>query len=530
MEEIRRVVRGSSLRVVGLAANTLVGFFFIPFLVHNLGDRVYGFWAIIATILGYYGLLDLGIVAAVQFLVAKALGERNAAAANRAIATAFYSFAVLGIVILLITAAVAWFAPHFIADHRDVVMFRQVLVIMGVGAAIGFPGRAFIGALSAHLRWDIIASTGMAVLLLRAGSIIVLIKLGWGIVALAVATVFTDALAYGVYFVVLRRIQDQFHLSLSLAKISVLKEVLSYSAYSLILKISEQLRFYIDVLVVSGLIGVSAVTHYSVGSRLALSFRDLLIAILGILSPWFSVMLGNREYQKMRWLLAFSTKVSVTISMPIVMCLTLYGRGFIEAWMGKEYLDAYWPLVLLSWSVFFVGVQLPSSAYLYGVFKHRFLAYTGLVESLTNAGLSIYLAHHYGLVGVAMGTIIPSMAVCLVVEPVYACRQAGLSIKEFYVRIYGRAAGVTLVAMLGPWLLVFRFLARPTLFHLGAHVFCQLVIAAAAGYWFVMDKDERSHLERALFRRIGAPKPAAPYESVTVCSPGPAETLRSEGS
>jgi len=513
MQEVRTVIRGSTLRVVGLAAHTLVGFFLMPFLVHSLGDRYYGYWALVATILGYYGLLDLGIVSAVQFHVAKALGEKNVAAANRAISTAFFSFAALGMVILLLTIAIASVAHRLIADPADLVAFRRVLLIMGVGFAIGFPGRAFVGALSAHLRWDLIASIGMVVLFVRAAAIVLLIKLGWGIVSLAAVTVLADAVTFGLYFWVLSGIEDQFHLSFSAAKISALKEVLHYSVYSLIIKVNDQLRFYIDVLVVSGIVGVSAVTHYSIASRLALSFRDLLIAILGILAPWFSVLLGNADFSKMRRLLTFGTKLSVSISMLTAMCLTLYGRRFIEAWMGKNYLDAYWPLVLLAWSVFFVGVQYPSSSYLYGVFKHRFLAYAGLIEAGINAVLSICLARVYGLVGVALGTIIPAIAMWLVVEPIYACRQAAIPLKTYYISFYGRAAAVVMAAVLGPWLLIFKYLPRPTLIHIGAHLFCQIVIATAAAYLLVLEKGERASIARALFSRV------KPKETVEVPPP-----------
>src|SRR5215472_1624989 len=73
----RTAIRGSALRVVALAATTVVAFFLMPFLVHSLGDRTYGFWALAGTILGYYGLLDLGIVSAVQFHVASAAGEKD---------------------------------------------------------------------------------------------------------------------------------------------------------------------------------------------------------------------------------------------------------------------------------------------------------------------------------------------------------------------------------------------------------------------------------------------------------------------
>ena len=67
MVNVRKLIHGSGLRVIGLAANTIIGFLLMPFLVHHLGDRNYGFWSLAGAVLGYYGILDFGIVSAVQF-------------------------------------------------------------------------------------------------------------------------------------------------------------------------------------------------------------------------------------------------------------------------------------------------------------------------------------------------------------------------------------------------------------------------------------------------------------------------------
>ncbi len=199
-KDTRTVVRGSSLRAIGLAANTVVAFFLMPFLVHSFGDRIYGYWALIGAILGYYGVLDLGIVSAVQYHVAKALGEKDATSANRAISTSFYAFATLGSIILMTAMVLAFLSHRLIHDRSDAALFRSVLLIMGLGFAVGFPGRAFIGAISAHLRWDLLSSVNLAVLLLQTIAIVIAIKAGGGIVHLAVATVLSDALMYVIYY------------------------------------------------------------------------------------------------------------------------------------------------------------------------------------------------------------------------------------------------------------------------------------------------------------------------------------------
>ncbi len=491
----------------------VTGFLLMPFLVHHLGDRTYGYWALVGAILGYYGVLDFGIVTAVEWHVAKAIGEKDATTANRALSTSFFVFAGLGSVILLATIVLAALAHLFISIPSDAALFRKVILITGLCFAIGFPGRAFLGALSAHLRWDLISITNQSALLLRTGLIVAVIKAGWGLVALASVSVLTDILVFLSFYVALRRIQDQFELSFALASIRTLKGLLPYSFFTFIIKMNDQLRLYIDPVVVTAFVGVGAVTHYAIGQRLSLAFRDSMIALLGMLAPWFGRLFGSKDYGAIKKVLEFGTRVSVSVATAITCLLLLYGRQFIENWMGKSYLDAYWVLFFLVSAAFFEVSQFPSMSYLYGVSRHRFLAYITLVEAGLNVALSLYLVRIIGIAGVALGTTIPCLAIRLFVQPVYVCRHVGISVRHYYIALFGRAFVATSVGVLLPWVLVFRWISHPKMPLLLAIITCQCLIAILAAYALALGKDERATLFNTL--QVTWKKPA-PVTATTV--------------
>jgi len=500
MENLWKVIHGSGLRVVGMALTIVIGFLLMPFLVHHLGDRYYGYWALVGAILGYYGILDFGIVTAVEWHVAKAIGEKDATAANRAISTSFYVFAALGGVVLLVTIVLAGLAHLFISVPSDATLFRKVILITGLGFAIGFPGRAFLGALSAHLRWDLISITNQSALLLRTGLIVTVIKAGGGLVALATVSVLTDVLVFLSFYLALRRIQGQFKLSFALASVATLKGLLPYSVFTFIIKMNDQLRLYIDPVVVTTFVGIGAVTHYAIGQRLSLAFRDSMIALLGMLAPWFGRLFGSKDYVAIRRVLEFGTRVSVSVATAMTCLLLLYGRQFIEAWMGKNYFDAYWVLFFLVSAAFFEVSQFPSMSYLYGVSRHRFLAYITLVEAGLNVALSLYLVRIMGIAGVALGTTIPCLAIRLFVQPAYVCRHAGISVRHYYVALFGRAMFATALGVLLPWALLFRWISQPKMPVLLAVIACQCLIAISAAYALALGKEERATFSTALRR------------------------------
>ncbi len=50
----------------GLGVNIVVGLLLLPFVVAKLGQTGYGVWMLVGSIIGYYGLLDLGVSSAVS--------------------------------------------------------------------------------------------------------------------------------------------------------------------------------------------------------------------------------------------------------------------------------------------------------------------------------------------------------------------------------------------------------------------------------------------------------------------------------
>jgi O-antigen/teichoic acid export membrane protein len=495
----RRLISGSSFRVISLAAHVAVGLYLMPFIVHSLGDRIYGYWALVATILGYYGLFDLGIVGAVQYFVAKSIGEKNERMALQAISTSFFIFVIIGLAIAMITIGAAFFAPEIIHDQDEAQLFRGVLVIMGFGFAVAFPGQVLMGALSAHLRFDLISLAGMGTLLLRTALTILVLSKGHGIVALAAITVFSDLALNGLYYLMIKRSAVRFKLSWDLVDCRLFKDIFSYGFYRFITKIGDRFRFHAHSFIIGGFVGVSAITHYAIASRLGIYFLDFMISSLGLLAPLFSILFGRKDRPGLQKALIISTKLSVAIATFIACCLILYGKSFIMVWMGKSYLDAYIPLVIVVIGIFCDVCQLPSVSYLNGVASHRFLAYLAVIEGIANFFLSLCLVRRYGLLGVALGMAIPMAVLKLLVQPVYICRKSAIPLKCYLTRVFGAAMAVTGMAVILPHLVMFPKILEPSFVAITLMIIFHAIVALPAIYLLALEKEEKDWIMSAMF-------------------------------
>src|SRR6266853_2852940 len=99
----------------------------MPFIVHSLGDRMYGIWALVATLVGYYGLLDLGLSSAVSRYLAAALGAGNQEQCNRVFNTSLRIFAALGVVVLVVGCISAAVSPRLCKSPEEAAILWRLI-------------------------------------------------------------------------------------------------------------------------------------------------------------------------------------------------------------------------------------------------------------------------------------------------------------------------------------------------------------------------------------------------------------------
>ncbi len=189
----RKLLSGSALRVGNLiAAARVTSFLLMPFVVHHLGDRLYGFWTLSATFIGYYGVLDFGFSSAVSQYISIAIGHKDPEECRAVFNTALRVQLMLGGIALLVTAAIAAAAPLFCHSPEDAALFWRVIAILGVSVALGFPMRAYGGVLEAQLRFDIQSGVGLFALILRTVLTVWAILKGGELLSLAWITLLTS--------------------------------------------------------------------------------------------------------------------------------------------------------------------------------------------------------------------------------------------------------------------------------------------------------------------------------------------------
>src|SRR5262249_43665866 len=117
-----------------------VGFLLTPFILHRLGDTQYGLFILVGTVIGHGALLDFGIRQAVIKYVAEHRARGDNDRLCSLIATVLVIYCCLGLLALLLSAALAPVFPDLFnvptSDHGTATI---IVLLMGIWLAISIP-------------------------------------------------------------------------------------------------------------------------------------------------------------------------------------------------------------------------------------------------------------------------------------------------------------------------------------------------------------------------------------------------------
>ncbi|MGE3510726.1 MAG: oligosaccharide flippase family protein [Vicinamibacterales bacterium] len=442
----RTLVGGAATKYVLLGVNIVLGVFLMPFTVGRLGTADYGLWMLVASMTYYFQLLDLGYGSGIVRHLADADARHDPDRVNQIASTFFFLYAGLGVLALVgIAGMVFVVVPRFPnLPSESVIKAQQLLAIMGIRIAVGFPLTVFGAVTTARQRFSLNNTVAIGVAIASALVTYGVLSAGYGLVTLVFATTVVSLLSYGLYAWTARIALPSLRISRSAFTGSIVREVTTISVYFFLIDIAVQLGFNLDNLIVGAAMGTTAVAMYAVTLRLAEYQRLLCSQVNGLLFPVFVRLTSGGQRDVLRRATIESTRFSLTLVVGVTVCLLGFGTPLVTAWMGPAFRGSILPLWVLGAAGIVLVAQGPLGSVLLGTGRHRFIAFTALAEALVNVALSLVLVRWMGLLGVALGTALPVIVLSAVVLLPAACRVIEMPVGRFLAQV---ARGPIVAAM-----------------------------------------------------------------------------------
>lgn len=432
------LLRNVASNWVGFIVNAAVTLALTPYVLQELGVARYGIWILTSSVVGYYGFLDLGLRTGVTQYLTRYLALRDYGKASETLSSAVAVLSVLGLLMGALSFAAAYVAPRLFDIPLSMTQeaFWCILVV-GISSAMQCVFSPFVSMFTSLQRFDLSNLIGIVIRLLTAGGIVVALRTGHGLVGVSIAVCGTNVIEYLVRWRVALRLAPELDISWRRASLARLREIASFGAWNFLTSINYYIFHYVPNMLIGAFMPVAAVGHYALAVSLSRQVNSVLSPVAQVMYPAATEMHVQDDLSGLEKLYHQGSKLMMLVMIPVVMGAMLLAEDFYRLWIGSSYLSgspfhsvALILQVLLLSTVTSFSTSIAQQI-LIGAGRVRPVAIALIIGSAINLTFSVILIFFYGLVGMAIATVIASVVIDLIAMPLMLQKTLGFSVITF---------------------------------------------------------------------------------------------------
>lgn len=426
------LVKNGMSNWIPLGANIIFGFVLTPYLIKSLGKADYGIWLLVAYLLGYYGLLRLGVGSGIMRYVPLNAGRNDGRTSSEIVSTALAIFLCIGLIIFAVSMLLAAPIARFYNGGQQL---ELLLRIMGLAAAIECPMRIFDASIRAHERWVAANYVTTVMAIARAGGLAGCVFLGYGVIEMGWVILGVSIFSVILMVAMFARYCPDTHLIVSGVKLKHFKSLVIFGVLSTVVTAVSALRMQGHTLIIGKMLSVEMITLYGVAIHIIRQVRHVVLAPTRVLWPRFAYLDGGNNQKQISELFQTGTKFAAAFSSLMVLVVFVAGPAFIRLWVGEGF-EAVYPALMLLGVGYLVELSLTiTGTLLAGTGRQGIHAVMTFAEGLIGTILGIVLTWqtNLGLAAVALGFVVSIIIVRGTVIPFYICHLYSINISRYYI-------------------------------------------------------------------------------------------------
>lgn len=453
---INQLKAGAVLSYVAIGLNNIVGLLYTPYMLRMLGQNEYGLYSLVASVVAYLTVLDLGFANAIVRYTAKFRAENKIQEQYEMFGMFFILYCGIGLIAFLIGLGL-YFNVDVLFDatmnSEDLYKIRVMMLLMVFNIAFTFPMSIWGAIITAYENFVFQKLVNIARIILNPLVMILLLSMGYkAITMVIVITLFNVAtLCINAWYCKYRL---DIRVKFARFKWGFLKEVSVYSFWIFLNAIMDRIYWSTGQFVLGMFAGAVAVAIYAVAIQLEHIFMSFSTAISGVFLPKVTAMVakGNSE-KEISDLFIRTGRIQYLIMAFILTGFILFGKQFVILWAGAGYEEAYYISLL-----FFVPLTVPliqnlGITILQARNQMKFRSSLYVVIAICSLGISIPLAKLYGGIGCAVGTASALVAGQIIAMNIYYYKRIHINIPLFWKEISKMSIAPAALGIIGCFLL-----------------------------------------------------------------------------
>jgi len=413
-----------------IAINIIIFAFLTPYMLDTLGSEQYGIWQLVSNISMFFSMGSLGLSSAfyIEFARSKDDNEKSLKLIN----TVFFTYLMVGLISFIAYIFLLINFNRFFIINANYVMQAKFAFTFSYFAFLVIFIFGFLD-LIIFLHNKITTRNIVEIFKICANGLgsIVLIALGFDIVAIAFLSLLTTILQIVFYYFKAIKLQT-FHLSFLYFDFEYLKKLYKSGFYFFIYSVSALIIFNTDNIIISHFMGAEYVSLYAIIFRFVTISEKFIFVITSVKMPKVSQFIAQLKYSSVLDMYKKAWLVTLALSILVALVMSVFGLDILHLWLGDKYKFD----IGLIW-IFSILVVIHSLSNVTGWFlgslnliKNQSLI--SAVEVFSNLILSVILYQKYGLRGIALGTLISHIVVGSWYPGIYLLKQLKLKSAEIH--------------------------------------------------------------------------------------------------
>lgn len=441
--------KGAALSYITIILTNGIGLLLTPFIIRHLGNDEYGLYTLMGALIGYISVLDLGLNNTIVRFVAKYRARQDKQGEDNFLATVMLIYAAISAVIVLFGIGL-YFNLDSVFEKltpRELAKAKVMFAILIFNLAITLPGGAFTAISSAYEHFVFPRALNIIKYCVRSLMVVGLLMLGGDSISIVLLDTAVNIVAIGLNaYYVLRILKARFRLR-HFEK-PLVKEIFKYSVWIFVFAMVGQFQWQSGQLILGVISRPAAVAIYGVGILLGTYYGAFSTAISGVFLPRATKMtVLEASGKELTDMMTRIGRFSLIVLLLIFGGFLLYGRQFVNLWVGDHYKDSWIIAIIIMFSYTLPLVQAFANSILEArnMFAFKALTYISLIAIGTAIGA--WLVGSCGPVGIIYGSA-GGWILSQVIMNFYYHRVIGLDVLRFFKQLLRGLLPVFLVILL----------------------------------------------------------------------------------
>jgi len=443
---------GAVLSYIVIGLNMLIGIFYTPYLTRMLGQSEYGLYSLVASVISYLTVLDLGFGNAIIVYTSKYIAKKDKENENKLHGMFFVIYIILGIIAGIIGAVLVLNVEKLFGNSmsiEELAKAKTLMKILTFNLIITFPLSIFGSIITAYEKFIFNKVVNIIRILIMPLIMIPLLLMGYKSIALVILTTVLNiaCLLINMWYC-LKKLDVK--LKFSGFDFKLLREIFAYSFFIFLNSIIDKVNWSLDNFILGTVSGTITVAVYAVAQQFNNMYLSFSTAISNVLLPKVAKMEAtNSSDEEFTDIFIKTGRIQYIIMALIITGFILFGKYFITMLYGESYKEAYYMACILMIPVTIPLIQNVGLNIMQAKNKYKFRTIVFLFIAIANIMISIPLAKIYGGIGTSIGTAISLIIGQGIIMNIYYQNTIHINIKEFWMEILKMTIPVIICFLIG---------------------------------------------------------------------------------